>query len=155
MARYIEGQAKAKGLNVSFIDLRALPLPLCDGETVYEDPNVKTITQQISDSDAVIVAVPIYNYNAAASAKNLLEVSGYSLRDKLVGVISASGSPRGYLGVMPLITSLLVDFGAWVVPRSVSGVSSSFSDDQIHDQDLVNRLDDFLTTLLSFQKKKI
>lgn len=154
MAKYVQEKLQSAGHTTSYIDLRELPLPLCDGESVYENPNVVQISQQITDADGVVIAVPIYNFNVAASSKNLLEVTGYALRNKLVGVISASGGPRGYLGMMPFVNSILVDFGAWIVPRFVSGLGTSFSDNEIHDQELISRLNEFVATMLTFTRKE-
>jgi len=58
-------------VNVSVLDLRDHPLPLCDGEGC--DPQaIRPLADPIKSADAILLAVPIYNYDVNAAAKNLV-----------------------------------------------------------------------------------
>jgi NAD(P)H-dependent FMN reductase len=151
LAQYVSEKLHSKSIDATFVDLRDYQLPLCDGGAVYADPQVKAVSAILSSADAVILTVPIYNYNVSAAAKNLLEVTGYALKGKLVAVITAAGGSRGFMGVLPFVNSMQIDFGAWIVPTFISARETSFADGKIIDSDLCQRLDELLELMLSFK----
>ena len=60
---------------VQLLDLRDHPLPMCDGEEC--DPqNLAPLRDAIQRADAILLGVPIYNYDVNAAAKNLVEQTG-------------------------------------------------------------------------------
>ena len=74
--------------DAKFIDLQNIELPICDGDKCYENPIVDELKGYIENSSSIILASPIYNYDLNSVAKNLIELTGKSWTDKLVGFIS-------------------------------------------------------------------
>jgi NAD(P)H-dependent FMN reductase len=76
----------------------------------------------------IIVATPIYNYDANAAVKNLLELTGSSWEDKTVGFLCAAGGGSSYMSIMGLANSLMLDFRCLIIPRFVYAHGRDFVD---------------------------
>jgi len=122
------GDAYAKlGVAHRLVDLREFVLPLCDGETAYDHPHVETLTALIEAARVIIVATPIYNYDANAAVKNLIELTGGAWEDKTVGFLCAAGGASSYMSVMGLANSLMLDFRCLIIPRFVYAKGDDFT----------------------------
>jgi NAD(P)H-dependent FMN reductase len=109
------------------VDLREFVLPLCDGEAAYGNPHVKTLSALIQSARVVVVATPIYNYDANAAAKNLIELTGKAWENKTVGFLCAAGGHSSYMSIMSLAGSLMLDFRCLVIPRFVYAKGEDFA----------------------------
>ena len=113
--------------NSEFIDLKEITLPLCDGDKCYSDPIVDKMKKYISEAKSIIIAGPIYNYDLNAAAKNLIELTGRSWSNKVVGFILAAGGKGSYMSALSFMNSLMLDFRCIIIPRFVysdSGIDS-------------------------------
>lgn len=128
------------------IDLARLPLPFCDGDQCYADPNVHKVAQAISSANSIVIAAPIYNYDVSAACKNVLELTGKAWTDKVVGFLLAAGGKGSYMSVMGIANSLMLDFRALILPRFVYATGESFSGNEISEPDLVERIHDLVKT---------
>jgi FMN reductase len=108
------------------IDLREYVLPLCDGEAAYGHPHVTTLSALIEGARVIVVATPIYNYDANATAKNLVELTGSSWENKTVGFLCAAGGASSYMSIMSLANSLMLDFRCLIIPRFVYAKGEDF-----------------------------
>lgn len=115
---------------VRLLDLREHPLPLCDGESC-DEPAITPLRDAIAAADAVLLAVPIYNYDVNAAAKNVVELLGSTFENKIVGFLCAAGGHGSYMSVMSLANSLMLDFRCLIVPRFVYAVGNDFAGDEI------------------------
>lgn len=106
-------------VQLSTLDLRDLELPLCDGAGAYEHPATQALQEAFASADAVVFAVPIYNYDINATAKNAIELAGRQLTDKVAGFLCSAGGERSYMSVMAVANSLMLDFRTVIVPRFV------------------------------------
>ena len=82
LAREAQRVLLAGGLAVNFLDLRDLPLPMCDGDVAYDHENVAQAAALIREADGILLATPVYNYDASAAAKNLVELTGQAWENK-------------------------------------------------------------------------
>ncbi|WP_432797071.1 NADPH-dependent FMN reductase [Poriferisphaera sp. WC338] len=114
------------GADVETVNLREYELPLCDGGEAYMHPNVAKMKSHIDAADAVLLAVPVYNYYANAAAKNLIELTGRVWTDKVVGFLAAAGGHGSYMSLMSLANSLMLDFHCLIVPRFVYTTDQGF-----------------------------
>ncbi|CAN5325800.1 NAD(P)H-dependent oxidoreductase [soil metagenome] len=115
---------------VQLLDLRDHPLPMCDGEDC--DPQILApLRDAIQSADAILLGVPIYNYDVNAAAKNLVELTGSAWEGKLVGFLCAAGGHGSYMSVMSLANSLMLDFRCLIVPRFVYAVGKDFAGDEV------------------------
>jgi NAD(P)H-dependent FMN reductase len=128
LAKEATNQLEKSGQPVELLDLREYPLPLSDGGAAYEHPNVTTLNAKIKAADAILVAVPIYNFDINAAVKNLIELTGSAWEDKVVGFVCAAGGRASYMSVMNIGNDLMLDFRCLIVPRFVYAVSSDFSE---------------------------
>ncbi len=118
---------------VEVVDLREVELPLCDGGSAYAAPAVGELAAKISAADAVLLAVPIYNYDVNAAAKNLIELTGRAWTNQVVGFLCAAGGKSSYMSVMPVANSLMLDFRCLILPRFVYATGDDFDGDALRE----------------------
>jgi len=127
MAETLRAAYAKLGVTHQLVDLREYVLPLCDGEAAYEHPHVTTLSAMIQNARVIIVATPIYNYAANATAKNLIELTGSAWENKTVGFLCAAGGATSYMSIMSLANSLMLDFRCLIIPRFVYAKGEDFS----------------------------
>jgi NAD(P)H-dependent FMN reductase len=145
MAQYLKECYAAQDVDARLIDLRDAPLPLCDGETAYEHPAVGPLSQLISDARVVMIATPIYNFDASAALKNLIELTGDSWGNKVVGFLCAAGGNSSFMSIMSLANSLMLDFRCLIIPRIVYATRNDFSDGTVNSPELRRRVEQLAT----------
>jgi FMN reductase len=128
------------GATAALVDLREFVLPLCDGEAAYDHPHVATLTAMIEAARVIIVATPIYNYDANAAAKNLVELTGGAWENKVVGFLCAAGGSSSYMSIMGLANSLMLDFRSLIIPRFVYAKGDDFTAKKEPTADLAARV---------------
>jgi NAD(P)H-dependent FMN reductase len=153
-SRILAGAAHARlqalGVDADMLDLRDYELPFCDGDTCYEMPVVQELTRVVRDAEGVLFATPVYNFDASAAAKNLVELTGNAWRGKVVGFLCAAGGPSSYMAVMGLANSLMLDFRCVVLPRFVYAIDADFRGDEIESEPVHERLEEVTATLVRF-----
>ena len=140
LAREAERVLRVDGAEVTWLDLRELPLPLCDGEKAYEHPNVARARHLVAAADGILVATPIYNYDANAAAKNFVELTGDAWENKVVAFLCSAGGHGSFMAIMALANSLMLDFRCVIVPRFVYSTGADFSGDKITDSKVTARV---------------
>jgi NAD(P)H-dependent FMN reductase len=140
MAHFLTDCYRSVGIAAQTIDLRGVPLPFCDGEAAYDHQSVFALSKTISEARVVIVATPIYNFDASAALKNLIELTGDSWEDKVVGFLCAAGGPMSYMSVMGLANSLMLDFRCLIIPRIVYATSEDFNDGHLSSSEVRERV---------------
>jgi NAD(P)H-dependent FMN reductase len=128
MAHHLADCYRINGLPPLVIDLRECALPFCDGEFAYSHPDVLSLSKKISDARVIMLATPIYNFDASSALKNLIELTGDSWDDKIVGFLCAAGGSLSYMSVMSLANSLMLDFRCLIIPRFVYATGDDFED---------------------------
>ena len=140
LAEALEKVLKTKKVDSALLDLRDYPLPLCDGDTAYSAPAVATLSASIAAARVIFVATPIYNYDANAAAKNLLELTGRAWEEKIVGFLCAAGGRSSYMSILGLANSLMLDFRCVILPRFVYATGDDFADGKVTGSELGKRL---------------
>ena len=137
--------------NVQTLDLRDHPLPMCDGEDC--DPKLLApLREAIKRADAILLAVPIYNYDVNAAAKNLVELTGSAWEGKLVGFLCAAGGHSSYMSVMSLANSLMLDFRCLIVPRFVYATKQDFDSQSVSSPKVRDRIQQLCTETVRLGK---
>jgi NAD(P)H-dependent FMN reductase len=140
MAQFLSDCYRSQGIESQMIDLRSLNLPFCDGEAAYDYESVLAVSKKISGARVVIIATPIYNFDASAALKNLIELTGESWEDKIVGFLCAAGGSMSYMSVMSLANSLMLDFRCLIIPRIVYATSDDFSNGELNSSEVRQRV---------------
>ena len=150
LARYAFELLAAKETRPEYIDLAEItpPLPLCDADNAYEHPAVRDIAAQIKAASGVLLAIPVYNFAAGATAKNLVELTGSAWEGKVVAIAAAAGGPNAFMAPMTIATSLMLDFRCLVIPRYVYATPDAFEGPALSDEEMRERMDQLVEELL-------
>ena len=116
----------AKFGTLEFLNIATLDLPLCDGYSCYQNPEVIKLQKQINSATGFILCSPVYCYDMNAIMKNFIELCGQQLTNKAIGIAVSAGGTRSYMAPMSMIQSLMLDFRCKVVPRYVYLTSEDF-----------------------------
>ena len=126
--------------SVEWLDLAEHSIPLCDGDLAYENSEVKKLKDKIQAARGILLAVPIYNYDTNAAAKNLIELTGEAWSNKVVGFLCAAGGRGSYMSIMSLANSLMLDFRCLIIPRFVYSTGEAFKEGMIADPEVKDRI---------------
>jgi len=133
--------ADKPNVEAELIDLQEHPLPFCDGGAAYGHENTVALGEKMKAADGYIFAVPIYNYDVNAMAKNLIEMTGRQMSDKVVAFLCAAGGEGSYMSVMSVANSLMLDFRCLIIPRFVYATGKHFDDaNELVDAELKKRI---------------
>ena len=138
--------------NVEFFDLQDKPLPMCDGDKCYDLPEVLEFREKVKNADGIIMATPVYNFNVSSGAKNIVELGGSMLYDKIFGFMCAAGGRNGYMSVMSLANSLMLDFRCYILPKFVYATKHDFEDGKITNIDIKERIEELGNELIRVSK---
>jgi len=143
LAEAAKAALDARGTAATLVDLREADLPDSGRDGAWEHPRAVALREAAARSTHLLVAAPIYNYQFASSAKNLVEVLGHEgLAGKTVGMLCSAGGHGSYMAPMSFATSLMLDFRCWIVPRFVYAVTDDFdADHAIVNPDVRRRID--------------
>ena len=148
MARIALQKYADKGVEASLLDLREHPLPFAGSSAAWGDPNVGKVKGVVTAATHLLFAVPVYNYDVNAVAKNFIELMGEdAMGGKTVGFVCSAGGAGSYMSLMPFANSLMLDFRCWIAPRFLY-VSKDFEGEHLPPE-LDVRLDELLAALLS------
>lgn len=130
LARAAQDDLLNLGIDVQLIDLRDQELAFADGVHASKAPDAQALATAIRDTSAVLLAMPIYNWDVNAAAKNLLEVTSRAWDRKVVGFLCVAGGQSSYMSVMGLANSLMLDFRCIIMPRYIYATGGDFGDDR-------------------------
>src|ERR1041385_2355275 len=152
MGRVAFAHLQKRNVDCDWIDIREMDLPLCDADKCYGMPGSKRLSAAIEAADGILVAAPVYNYDVAAAAKNMIELTGSAWEDKVVGFLCAAGGTASYMSVMSYANSLMLDFRCVIIPRFVFATSDAFEGERIADKRIAQRIEHVADELVRFTK---
>jgi len=136
--------AKKAGADVTYVDLKDLPLAVYDGDVEAEQglpENARKLKELFFASQGFLIASPEYNSSISGALKNAIDwVSRPATPDekmlacftgRVAGIMSASPGALGGLRGLVTVRSILENIGVIVVPNqvAVSQASKAFKDD--------------------------
>src|SRR2546428_11117718 len=152
MGRAAFAHLKKKEIDCDWIDISEMDLPQCDADKCYGMPGSKKLSAAIEAADGILVAAPVYNYDVAAAAKNMIELTGSAWEDKVVGFLCAAGGAGSYMSVMAYANSLMLDFRCVIIPRFAIATSGAFNGEHISDKTITERIKQVADELVRFTK---
>ena len=150
MGRVAFAHLQKRKIDSAWIDIREMDLPLCDADKCYNMPSSKKLSAEIEAADGILVAAPVYNFDVAAAAKNMIELTGSAWEDKIVGFLCAAGGQGSYMSVMSYANSLMLDFRCVIIPRFVYATGDAFDGDDVTDKKIVQRIEQVADELVRF-----
>jgi FMN reductase len=150
MGRIAFAHLQKQKVDCDWIDINEMDLPLCDADKCYQMPGSKKLRTAIEAADGILVAAPVYNYDVAAAAKNIIELTGSAWEDKIVGFLCAAGGDSSYMSVMAYANSLMLDFRCVIIPRFAYATAEAFVGDRIIDKKLAIRIERVANELVRF-----
>lgn len=138
------------GQPATYLDLRDLPMPPCDGAAAYGHPNVAQARTAVASAQGILAATPVYNYDANAVLKNLVELTGRGWENKVVGFACTAGGLSSYMAIMSLANSLMLDFRCTIVPRFVYATERDFTAGTIANPEVARRTAELALTLAHY-----
>src|SRR4029453_16640151 len=150
MGRVAFSHLQKQGADCAWIDISEMDLPLCDADKCYGMPGSKQLSAEIKAADGILVAAPVYNYDVAAAAKNMIELTGSAWQDKIVGFLCAAGGTASYMSVMAYANSLMLDFRCVIIPRFVFATGDAFDGERIPDKKMTQRIEQVADDLVRF-----
>lgn len=121
--------ARSAGADVTYLDLRDLPMPLFDEDLEAEQgipDNVKQFKTLLKENQGLLLACPEYNSSITPLLKNAIdwatrpepgEPSLICFRGKVVALMSASPGALGGLRGLVHVRSILGNIGVLVLPE--------------------------------------
>jgi FMN reductase len=152
MGRFAFEHLQKRKVDCDWIDISEMDLPLCDADKCYGMPGSGKLRAAIEHADGILVAAPVYNYDVAAAAKNMIELSGSAWEDKIVGFLCAAGGTASYMSVMAYANSLMLDFRCVIIPRFAFATSDGFDGERITDRKIARRIEQVADELVRFTK---
>jgi len=152
MAQIAFDSLKKAKLNCDWLDISKLDVPLCDADACYNHPAAQKLSAAVEKADGIIVATPVYNYDVAAAAKNMVELTGSVWEDKVVGFLCAAGGMGSYMSVMSFANSLMLDFRCLIIPRFVYATGDSFDGGSLADTKVAKRIEQVVAELVRVTK---
>ena len=142
-------KALSETLNeVEFFDLQENPLPLCDGDKCYDLPEVTNFRKKVKNAKGIIMAIPIYNFNVSSGAKNIIELGGKMLYEKVFGFICAASGKSSYMSVMSFANSLMIDYRCFIIPKFVYALKGDFNEKKITNPEIKERINELGNDLI-------
>jgi FMN reductase len=152
LGRLAFAHLQKRKVDCDWIDIREMDLPLCDADKCYGMPGAKNLSAAIELADGILVAAPVYNYDVAAAAKNMIELSGSAWENKIVGFLCAAGGEGSYMSVMSYANSLMLDFRCVIIPRFVYATGDAFDGRDVSDKKILQRIEQVADELIRFTK---
>ena len=152
MGRVAFEHLRKQKVDCDWIDISKLELPLCDADKCYTNAAAQELNKAIEAADGILVATPVYNYDVAAAAKNMLELTGSAWEEKVVGFLCAAGGSSSYMAVMAFANSLMLDFRSVIIPRFVYATGDAFDGGNLTDKKVEERIKEVADELVRFTK---
>lgn len=140
-----------RNVGATLLDLREMALPLYGSESPSGKDDIARLHEEVTRATHLLFAVPIYNFDVNAGAKNVMEfLMTDHLENKAVGFLCAAGGQASYMSVLPFANSLMLDFRCWIVPRFVYATGKDFQDNRLHSADVLKRIAGLIDDLLGW-----
>ena len=152
-SKILAKEAQSHLKQIQTISLEDYNLPFCDGKSVYSNPKVQQLTQEIQSAKGILIATPIYNYTINSALKNAIECTGQKAwSNKVVGFLVAAGGPGSYMAIMGIANSLMLDFRCIIVPRFVYALPGDFEEKTLSNPEIKERIKGLTDTFSHFTK---
>lgn len=141
----------------NLIDLAEINIPLFDQRFIYMDnqPEIlKSISEELKSSDAIIFVTPEYNGSISPALKNLIDIFGANeFAFKPLGVASVSSSKLGGIRAALQLQQIILSINGFPFPKML--LADQVSDNVDYNGTIINpefsaKLEKFLLPYINF-----
>mgnify|MGYP006292704605 CR=1 FL=1 len=139
--RHALDAAAGAGAETELLDLREYDLPVFDADN-GEAGDAPLLRTRLRQSDAIILASPMYHGSYASPLKNALDYCGFDeFEGTTVGLLGVSGGSFP-ITALEHLRSVGRALDAWVIPHqaAVPNSHSQFADGEFVDEDIAERV---------------
>lgn len=131
------------GVQSEILNLADYEIPFRREQSYSEQGGaIKKIVESILEADALLIAFPVYQASIPGVLKNVIDFLPESaLQDKVIGLLSISGSAKHYLVAEQQLKPILSYLKGYVLPKYVFAGDIDFTDNQIVNENLFFRMD--------------
>jgi FMN reductase len=154
LAKYAKEYIEKTKVDITLLNLQDYTIPNCCPEEAFANPDIIHITKELKSADALIVSTPIYNFNVNGVLKNVLDLTGESWREKVVGFICVAGGSASYMSIMSFANSLMLNFRCLIIPKFVYALTDAINDEKksICDENIKDRIKELCDTTIKLAK---
>jgi chromate reductase len=141
LARIAADAARAAGAEVTYLDLRDVPLPVYDGDIEAAEglpENAKRLKKLMKEHQGFLIASPEYNSSIPGGLKNAIDWASRAepnepalacFKGKVTAIMSASPGNLGGLRGLVTLRSILGNLHVLVIPEqiAISKASEAFT----------------------------
>ena len=141
-------------IDIEAVSISDLNVQFCDARdpAKYEGDS-KLIIDKIVNADAVVFGTPMYRGTYTGLLKNVFDlIPNDALLGKPVGLIATGGSDHHYLALEHELKPLLGFFYVHVVPGHVYANNSHYSDNDLVDEDILEKLNLLGQAIVNFAR---
>ena len=152
LANLFADHLDSQSISNELLDLRELPLPFAGSNEGWENANATKLGAAVEAASHIVIATPIYCYDANAAAKNVIELIGRKFSGKVVSFLCAAGGHNSYMSIMGMANHLMLDFRSVIVPRFVFAEPSDWEESgTVLKPDMMKRLNGLLDDMKRIQ----
>ncbi len=146
-ARSAHPEISAEVLNVRDHDVQ-----FCDGRDPADyEGDTKMIIDRVVAADALIIGTPMYRGSYTGVLKNVFDVlPNDAMEGKPVGLIATGGTDHHFLAVEHELKPIIGFFLAHVIPGAVYANNEHFSEADLVDDGILERLRDLALAVVGF-----
>ena len=148
----VYSRLKQNNIEVELIDARSMELNLCHTE---KSESMNLLSEKIANCDNIIIGMGVHCYSINDSLKILLDNCFSGATEKFFGIICAAGGERSYLSTMHLTQICMNEWRMIQLPRIVYATGQDFTEDQLKNKNVIERLDVFSEEFITIGKKLI
>lgn len=149
LAKVAAEMVRAAGAEVTYLDLRDIPMPLYDGDLEASDgipPNGRKLKDLLLSHDAFLIASPEYNSSITGVLKNAIDWASRPspgekplecFTGRVVGLCSTSPGALGGLRGLSAVRTILTNINSIVIPAQIAiphAMQAFDQDDQLKDE---------------------
>ena len=152
LCKEVYSRLKQNNIEVELIDARSMELNHCHTE---KSESMNLLSEKIANCDNIIIGMGVHCYSINDSLKILLDNCFSEATKKFFGIICAAGGERSYLSTMHLTQICMNEWRMIQLPRIVYATGQDFTEDQLKNKNVIERLDVFSEEFMTIGKKLI
>lgn len=163
---YLRNKLRNRAIETTVIDLAASPLPLLEmqsGHPIDLDVEIKNISRQLLEADAIIFVTPEYHGSFSGVIKNAIDYFWREFQKKPIAIAASSSGKMGGINASTQLQHVISSLGAYALPKKllISEIHNVFDSSHQPLKESINEdaeffLDEFLwlTEAIALKKKE-